>query len=99
MTRRRERGFGAVESSGLPITVLVSPCAGVLRVLPARRFRAGREWVEAGQAVAKVERRGGADDILAPMQGAMGGVLGRDGEPVRTGQAVAWLEASWESPA
>jgi len=87
------------ESAGLRITLLISPAAGRLRVLPPRRFRGGREWVEKGQPVARVEHGGSADDILAPMHGRMGGVLGRDGQPVKVGQPVAWMESSGEQPA
>jgi hypothetical protein len=48
---------------------------------------------------ARVEHGHGSDDILASMRGRMGGILGRDGEPVITGQPVAWMEASPERPA
>jgi biotin carboxyl carrier protein len=84
------------ESAGLPITLIVSPATGRLRVLPPLIFRGGREWVERGQPVARVEHGGSADDILAPMHGRMGGVLGRDGQPVKAGQPVAWIERASE---
>ncbi len=87
------------EHTGLPITLLVAPSNGKLRVLPPRRFRGGREWVEKGQAVARIEHGADADVILAPMGGRMGGVLGRDGEPVKAGQPVAWMEAAGEPQA
>lgn len=86
------------EQSGLPITLLVAPAPGKLRVLPPRVFRDGGEWVEAGQPVARIEHGSESDDILAPMRGRMGGVLGRDGEPVKAGQPVAWMEAAAERP-
>jgi hypothetical protein len=88
---------GSGESAGLPISLIVSPANGRLRVLPPVRFRGGREWVEAGQAVARVEHGGSADDILAPMHGRMGGLLGREGQPVTVGQPVAWIERGGES--
>lgn len=84
------------EAASLPITLLVSPALGKLRVLPPRRFRGGREWVEKGEPVARVEHGGIADDILAPMRGTLAGVLGRDGEPVKAGQPVAWMEVERE---
>ena len=87
------------ELGGLPITLLVAPAPGRLRVLPPRRFRGGREWVEKGQPVARIEHGADADVILAPMGGRMGGVLGRDGEPVKAGQPVAWMEAAGEPQA
>jgi biotin carboxyl carrier protein len=79
--------------SAFPITLMVAPVPGRVRVLPARRFRGGREWIEHGEAVARIEHEGRSDVILAPVSGAMGGVLTRDGEPVKAGQPVAWMEA------
>ena len=87
------------EQFGLPITLLVSPAAGKLRVLPPKVFQGGTEWVEAGQPVARVVHGADEDVILAPVRGRLGGVLGRDGEPVKAGQPVAWMEASSEHPA
>jgi len=78
---------------GFPITLLVAPVPGRVHVLPPRHFRSGREWVEPGEAVATVEHGEGSDVILAPVSGAMGGILTRDGEPVRAGQPVAWMES------
>jgi hypothetical protein len=86
-------GVAAAPGGGFPIALLVSPRAGRVRVLPPRRFRGGREWVEPGDAVARIEHDSGSDAILAPVSGAIGGVLSRDGEPVRAGQPVAWMEA------
>jgi biotin carboxyl carrier protein len=84
--------------SALPIAVLVAPAPGRVRVLPPRRFRDGREWVETGEPVARIERGTRADVILAPVTGPIGGVLTRDGEPVKRGQPLAWMEA-WERQA
>jgi biotin carboxyl carrier protein len=53
--------------------------------------------VEHGDAVARIEHEGRSDAILAPVSGAMGGVLMRDGDPVRAGQPVAWMEAGESS--
>jgi hypothetical protein len=79
------------ESIGLAITLIVAPTSGRVRVLPPLRFHGGREWVERGQPVGRVEHQGRSDAILAPMRGTLGGVLARDGEPVKTGQANAWM--------
>jgi biotin carboxyl carrier protein len=79
----------------LPITLLVSPYAGRLRILPPQRFWQGHEWIDAGQPVARIERgEDGAEDafVTSPVRGRLGAVLGRDGEPVKAGQAVAWVE-------
>jgi biotin carboxyl carrier protein len=80
------------EKSHLPITILVSPSAGRLRILPPETFQRGAEWLEKGQAVLRIERGPDADLIRSPARGRLGGVLGRDGEIVKQGQAVAWME-------
>jgi len=80
------------EQTHLPITLLVAPNAGRLRILPPRRFSADGEWVEAGQPVVRIERGQHEDLVLSPASGRLGGVLGQDGEPVKAGQAVAWME-------
>jgi acetyl/propionyl-CoA carboxylase alpha subunit len=98
VTARTSDDAFAGEAAGLPIALLVSPADGRLRVLPPRRFRAGREWVERGQPVARVEHAGRSEDILAPMRGTLGGVLGRDGEPVKAGQPIAWMEGVQGEP-
>jgi hypothetical protein len=80
------------ERSSLSITLLVAPNAGRLRILPPLRFEDGSEWLEAGQPVVRVEHGAETDLILSPARGRLGGVLGREGEPVKAGQAVAWME-------
>jgi len=80
------------EKTDLPITLLVAPNPGRLRILPPRRFSADGEWVEAGQPVVRIERGQHEDLVLSPASGRLGGVLGQDGEPVKAGQAVAWME-------
>ena len=79
----------------LPLVLLIAPSEGRLRMLPPKTFQAGREWIEKGQPVAVIEHSDGSesDEVLAPTRGLMGGVMGRDGEPVRAGQPVAWMEA------
>lgn len=86
------------EQGSFPITLLVAHAPGRVRVLPPRRFRDGREWVEAGQPLIRIEHGVDAEVILAPMNGRMGGVLARDGDPVKAGQPVAWIEAASERP-
>jgi hypothetical protein len=80
------------EKSHLPITLLVSPSAGRLRILPPRSFHGGAEWLEEGQPILRIERGVDSDLVRSPARGRLGGVLGRDGEPVKLGQAVAWME-------
>ncbi len=81
------------ERSDIPITILVAPHAGRLRILPPERFWAGHEVVEVGQAVAVVEvADDGYDLVRSPVRGRLGAVLGRDGELVTRGRAIAWVE-------
>ena len=80
------------EQAALPITVIVSPVAGRLRILPPRRFVGGREFVDAGQPVLAIEQGDRTEEIVSPVRGRFGGVLGREGEPVTPGQPVAWVE-------
>lgn len=80
------------EQGGLPITLIVAPESGRLRILPPRRFHLGREWVDPGQPVARIERGRHVHVVRSPAGGRLGGVLGRDGEPVKAGQPVLWVE-------
>ena len=82
------------EGQRLPLVLIIAPKAGRLRILPPKTFQGGREWVEKGQPVALTEHGAGVepDEVLAPTRGLMGGLMGRDGEPVREGQPVAWME-------
>lgn len=83
----------------LPLVLIIAPTTGKLRVLPPKNFHDGAEWVESGQSVAEIETSSGPRPVLAPKRGRMGGMMGRDGEPVRQGQPVAWMEALPEGAA
>lgn len=83
----------------LPLVLIIAPKTGKLRVLPPKNFHDGAEWVEVGQPVAEIQTSGGNEQVLAPKRGRMGGMMGRDGEPVRQGQPVAWMEALPEGAA
>jgi biotin carboxyl carrier protein len=74
------------------LRVVVAPGAGRLRLLPPRRFVAGSEWVERGQPVARLVQ--GSHEVLvrAPVEGRVAAVLGLEGEPVTSGQAVMAIE-------
>lgn len=50
--------------------------------------------LEQGQPVTRVEHGGRSEDILGPMRGTLGGVLGRDGEPVKAARSVARTEGA-----
>ncbi|MEX0833089.1 MAG: hypothetical protein WD757_00465 [Actinomycetota bacterium] len=87
------------EQSALPIILLVAPCPGRLKILPPKEFSGGSEWVEPGQPVARIEDSHGeaAGEVLSTHRGRLGGIMGRDGEPVKAGQPVAWIEAAGEA--
>lgn len=80
------------ESTPTSLRVLVSPAAGRLRYLPAQRFAGGRELVEAGQAVARLQQGTREVFVHAPVSGVVTSVLGLEGEPVLQGQAVLAIE-------
>jgi biotin carboxyl carrier protein len=74
------------------LRVLVSPGHGRLRLLPPLRFENGFELVSRGQPVARLEQ--GRQDVIlrSPVDGRVTAVLGLEGEPVVTGQAVMEIE-------
>ena len=81
------------ERTDIPIQLLVTAVGGRLRILPPERFWQGHELVEVGQAVAIVELADRTEHVVrSPVRGRLGAVLGRDGELVTPGQAVAWVE-------
>jgi hypothetical protein len=81
------------ESTDIPLQLLITPVAGRLRILPPEQFWDGHEIVESGQAVAVIELGDRTEHLVrSPVRGRLGAVLGRDGELVIPGQAVAWVE-------
>lgn len=80
----------------MTMRVLVSPGSGRLRLLPPTVFRSGSEWVRRGQPVARLEQ--GVSQVLvrAPVDGRVTAVLGLEGEPVVSGQAVMAIEPETE---
>lgn len=82
------------EAGRLPLVLIISPASGRLKILRPNAFREGREWVEKGQVVAMIDHGTGKDpdEVHAPYKGYMGGLMGREGEPIREGQPVAWME-------
>jgi biotin carboxyl carrier protein len=74
------------------LKVVVATESGRLRLLPPRLFRNGSEWVEAGQAVARLEHGRRNTFLRAPVDGRMAAVLGLEGEPVLPGHPVFAIE-------
>ena len=78
----------------LSISVVVSPVPGRLRILTPRRFTAGREWIDAGQPIARVDSGSSATPVVSAVAGPLGRVFGLEGELVEAGQVLAWIERS-----
>ena len=81
-------GFGAI----LHLFLVVTPAAGRVRLLPPRRFKGGREVVEPGQPVARLEQGERDTVVRAAVGGTVASVLAIDGEPVRPGQPLFAIE-------
>jgi biotin carboxyl carrier protein len=83
-------------SSGLGVVLhlflVVTPAAGRIRLLPPRRFHAGKEVFEAGQPVARLEQGERNTLVRAPVGGTVASVLAIEGEPVRPGQPLFAIE-------
>ncbi|HEV3473994.1 MAG TPA: biotin/lipoyl-containing protein [Actinomycetota bacterium] len=72
--------------------LVVTPAAGRIRLLPPRRFKHGREVVEAGQPVARLEQGEHHTLVRAAVGGTVASVLAIEGEPVRPGQPLYAIE-------
>ena len=81
-------GFGAV----LQLFLVVTPAAGRIRFLPPLRFERGREVVEPGQPVARLEQGERNTVVRAQVGGTVASVLAIEGEPVRAGQPLFAIE-------
>jgi biotin carboxyl carrier protein len=84
------------ERSPFGFRLVVAPSPGRLRLLPPRRFEAGVEVVEAGQALANIELNGRSTIVRAPVAGRVSAVLGLEGEPVALGAPVMTIEPETE---
>ena len=76
----------------LDLWLVVTPGAGRVRLLPPRRFAAGREVVHAGQPLARLEQGQRRTVIRTPVKGAVSSVLAIDGEPVMPNQPLFAIE-------
>jgi hypothetical protein len=80
------------DAGALPYRVLVSPATGTV-LLPDEdeRPRPG-EFLLPGDAVAVVRpRRGAGLAVCSPFRGWTVGYVVRNGQPVETGDPIAWL--------
>lgn len=80
----------------LHLRLVVTPTAGRVRFLPPRRFVAGREVVDAGQPLARLEQGQHHTVIRTPVKGAVSSVLAIEGEPVVPNQPLFAIEPEEE---
>ena len=80
----------------LSLRLVVTPAAGRVRFLPPRRFAAGREMVEAGQPLARLEQGRHQTVVRTPVRGTVSSVLAIEGEPVVPNQPLFAIEPEAE---
>ncbi len=76
----------------LRLRLVVTPAAGRVRFLPPRRFVEGREIVDAGQPLARLEQGQHQTVVRTPIRGAVSSVLAIEGEPVLPNQPLFAIE-------
>lgn len=76
----------------LHLRLVVTPGAGRVRLLPPRRFVEGREFVYAGQPLARLEQGHRETVVRTPVRGAVSSVLAIEGEPVVPNQPLFAIE-------
>ncbi len=76
----------------LHLRLVVTPTAGRVRLLPPRRSVKGREIVEAGQPLARLEQGHHETVVRTPVAGAVSSVLAIEGEPVVPKQPLFAIE-------
>lgn len=80
----------------LRLRLVLTPAAGRVRLLPPRRFIEGREVVDAGQPLARLEQGHRHTVIRTPVGGAVSWVLAIEGEPVVPNQPLFAIEPEAE---
>lgn len=71
--------------------LVVAPCPGRFRPLPAEIFTTEGEWVVVGQAVAEIHNGREVVEVCSSFEGWMMGMLAIAGQPVSRGQALFWI--------
>ncbi len=74
------------------LRLVVTPVGGRVRFLPPLRFAKGRELVEAGQPLARLEQGHHEVVVRTPVAGAVSSVLAIEGEPVLPNQPLFAIE-------
>ena len=80
----------------LHFRLVITPTAGRVRLLPPKRFVRGREMVDAGQPMARLEQGSRHTLIRTPVRGAVSSVLAIEGEPVVPNQPLFAIEPESE---
>ena len=80
----------------LHLRLVVTPTAGRVRFLPPRRFAEGREVVDAGQPMARLEQGSRETVVRTPVRGSVSSVLAIEGEPVLPNQPLFAIEPEEE---
>ncbi len=76
----------------LHLRLVVTPGAGRVRLLPPKRFVEGREVVDVGQPLARLDQGRHHVVIRTPVKGSVSSVLAIDGEPVLPNQPLFAIE-------
>jgi biotin carboxyl carrier protein len=79
------------EDLHVPERLIAAPAAGVFTLLPPDVVTSEGEIVQAGQAVASIERNAESVTVVSPHTGFLMGLLALPGERVREGQPIAWV--------
>jgi biotin carboxyl carrier protein len=84
---------GLGEDPGGLERMIVSPALGTFRPEPGDATAEGA-WLEAGQAIGKIESLGRVEVVRTPFSGYLMGMTATNGERVRVGQPIAWLRSA-----
>ena len=75
----------------LPERVVIAPLTGRVTLPPQATRAEEGEFVLSGESVATVKVGGQEVPVCTAFQGWLMGFLVLDGQPIRTGEPVAWL--------
>jgi len=81
----------AVEAFDLPERVVIAPSGGRVALPPAESRAEQGEFVLMGESVATVRVGGSEVPVQTAFRGWLMGFLVLDGQPIHSGDPVAWL--------
>jgi biotin carboxyl carrier protein len=82
------------ETNGMRERVIVAPCNGRFSSLPPEIFTTEGEWVEPGSILAEIRSGDDVTLVQSACRGWVMGSLAREGQPVRSGEALFWVWSS-----